>query len=72
MPPFGPISRTDLIHYLHIAGFVGPYAGKRHQFMIREQTRLIIPNPHRGDIERGLLSRILRQAGVLREEWEQL
>jgi predicted RNA binding protein YcfA (HicA-like mRNA interferase family) len=72
MPPFGPINRTDLIHYLRIAGFVGPYAGKRHQFMIREQTRLIIPNPHRSDIERGLLNRILRQAGISREEWEQL
>lgn len=72
MPPFGPVKRVDLIYYLRVAGFVGPYSGKRHQFMIREQTRVVIPNPHRGDIERGLLNRILRQAGISREEWEQL
>jgi predicted RNA binding protein YcfA (HicA-like mRNA interferase family) len=29
-----------------------------------------IPNPHQGDIGVGLLTRILRQAGVSREEWE--
>lgn len=31
-----------------------------------------IPNPHQGDISRGLLTRILRQAGISREEWEKL
>jgi predicted RNA binding protein YcfA (HicA-like mRNA interferase family) len=40
--------------------------------MVREQLRLTIPNPHRGDIGRGLLARILRQAGIEREIWEQL
>jgi predicted RNA binding protein YcfA (HicA-like mRNA interferase family) len=72
MPSFGPIKRADLIHYLRIAGFVGPYAGKRHQFMVKEQIRLVIPNPHRGDIGKGLLARILRQAEISKEEWELL
>jgi predicted RNA binding protein YcfA (HicA-like mRNA interferase family) len=72
MPPFGPISRTDLIRYLREIGFAGPYSGKPHQFMVKEQLRVVIPNPHRGDIDRGLLARILRQAGITREEWEQL
>jgi predicted RNA binding protein YcfA (HicA-like mRNA interferase family) len=40
--------------------------------MVKEQLRVVIPNPHRGDIDRGLLARILRQAGITREEWEQL
>ncbi len=31
-----------------------------------------IPNPHQGDIDVGLLSEILRQAGITREEWERL
>jgi predicted RNA binding protein YcfA (HicA-like mRNA interferase family) len=72
MPPFGPINRTDLIRHLRIIGFVGPYSGKRHQFMVKEQIRIVIPNPHRGDIDKGLLARILRQAGISRDEWEQL
>jgi hypothetical protein len=31
-----------------------------------------IPNPHAEDIGRGLLVRILRQAGIERKEWEAL
>jgi hypothetical protein len=30
------------------------------------------PIPHQGDIGRDLLARILRQAGVDRDEWERL
>jgi len=40
--------------------------------MQRGDVTVIVPNPHRSDISRGLLARILRQAGVSREEWEQL
>jgi predicted RNase H-like HicB family nuclease len=36
------------------------------------EVTVIVPNPHRGDIGRNLLSRILRQAGISRDEWEQL
>jgi len=31
-----------------------------------------IPNPHQGDISQALLLRILKQAGISREEWEAL
>jgi predicted RNA binding protein YcfA (HicA-like mRNA interferase family) len=70
MPTFGPISRRDLIRYLRQAGFEGPYSGGKHQFMVREDITVRIPNPHESDIGRELLARILRQAGVSREEWE--
>lgn len=70
MPPWGPISRTRLIRGLRALGFEGPQAGGRHEFMIREGQRVIIPNPHAGDIGVELLARVLRQAGVSREEWE--
>jgi len=33
---------------------------------------LTVPNPHRGDIGVGLLTMILRQAGISRAEWEWL
>lgn len=29
-----------------------------------------IPNPHRGDIGRDLLAKVLDQAGISKEEWE--
>lgn len=35
MPPFGSISRRDLIVALRTAGFEGLYSGGKHQFMVR-------------------------------------
>ena len=72
MPSVGPISHRDLVRYLKRMGFEGPYTGGRHQYMIRLDLKLMIPNPHRGDISRDLLIRILRQAEIAREEWERL
>jgi predicted RNA binding protein YcfA (HicA-like mRNA interferase family) len=40
--------------------------------MIKDSFTLTLPNPHQGDIGRELLARILRQAGISREEWETL
>ena len=72
MPRFGPISRRDLIRGLRGAGFQGPYAAGKHDYMVSGTIRLRVPNPHRGDIGRELLTAILRQAGIGRDEWEKL
>ena len=72
MPPFGPIKRRELIKALRQAGFGGPFAGGNHEFLIKGELRLILPNPHQGEIGKELLARILRQANVSRTEWEKL
>ncbi len=72
MPRLGPIKRRKLIHYLKGLGFDGPFSGGKHEFMRRDGPPLILPNPHAGDISTGLLVRILRQAGINRQEWEEL
>ena len=72
MPRVGPIKRKDLIYYLRQLGFGGPFPGRKHEYMIRSGPPLILPNPHKGDISTGLMVRILRQAGINREEWEKL
>jgi hypothetical protein len=51
-------------------GFTGPYIGGNHQFMLKETIRLILPNPHRGDISADLQIRLIRQAGITRTQWE--
>ena len=68
MPAFGPI----LIHALRALGFDGPYSGGRHPFMLKGDLALTVPNVHQGEIGRELLARILRQAGISREQWERL
>jgi predicted RNA binding protein YcfA (HicA-like mRNA interferase family) len=70
MPKWGPVTRRKLIASLKRRGFAGPYSGGRHQFMVRQDTVLTIPNPHTGDIGVGLLAVILRQAGISRSAWE--
>jgi predicted RNA binding protein YcfA (HicA-like mRNA interferase family) len=72
MPRLGPIKRDALIRYLRRLGFSGPCAGGTHQYLVKGRLRVWVPNPHQGDISREFLARILRQAGVDREEWEQL
>lgn len=67
-----PIKRKNLIKYLRKCGFVGSFSGGRHQFMVRENITLRIPNPHGSDIGKELLSRILKQAGISRKRWEGL
>jgi len=70
MPGWRPLSRRELIAALRRLGFQGPYSGGKHEFMVRGQRVLTIPNPHRGAIGLGLLAVILRQAGLSRKEWE--
>jgi predicted RNA binding protein YcfA (HicA-like mRNA interferase family) len=65
-----PITRGDLIRLLQRLGFTGPYSGGNHEFMLRGIQRLILPNPHRGDVSVDLLTRLLRQVSITREEWE--
>jgi hypothetical protein len=72
MPPFGPISRTNLVAAFRRAGFSGPHAGKKHQVMVRLGLKVRVPNPHGSDISTALLNRILHEAGITREEWEKL
>ena len=72
MPKFGSIKRKDLIYFLKKCGFEGPFVGGRHQFMIKKTIRLVIPNPHKGDISKELLSKILKQAKTDKPTWEKL
>lgn len=72
MPPFGPVTRRDLIRALRELGFDGPYSGGNHQYMVKGEVKLFIPNPHGGVISRALLARLLKQGGIDRSDWEQV
>jgi len=72
VPQLGPIKREDLIRYLRVLGFEGPYSGRKHQFMAKGEITLRLPNPHQTDIGLELLSRILKQARIDRTTWQSL
>lgn len=69
MGDVNPISRREMVRKLKALGFKGPFPGGKHQWMQRSGFRLTIPNPHGGEIDPGLIRRILRQAGITTEEW---
>jgi len=69
LPKLAPVSWSVLVKRLNKLGFEGPYSGGKHPFMVKNDLVLTIPNPHKAVISVDLLSRILRQAKISREEW---
>jgi len=69
LPKLRPISHNELLRGLKTFGFEGPFTGGKHLYMLKGNLRLTIPNPHRQKIGIDLLMRILRQAGISKEEW---
>lgn len=70
MSRLAPVSWNELVRRLHALGFEGPYTGRGpHPVMLRGTIRIMIPNPHRGDISVDLIMKILRQGEISREEW---
>lgn len=64
------ISWRKLVQKFRHLGFDGPYSGGRHLFMTKGELKVRIPNPHRSDISKSLISEILRQASISPENWE--
>jgi len=69
MPKLSSLSYNELINKLRKFGFEGPYGGGKHLYMVKEDLRLTVPNPHRKEISVDLLIRVLRQANIKKEEW---
>lgn len=67
------ISRNELISKLKMKGFSGPFSGGKHQFMVKDNLKLRIPNPHKNnEIGIGLLKEILKQACIDFDEWDKI
>lgn len=64
-----PVSWMELVRKLRAFGFEGPFQGGKHPYMIKGSLVLTIPNPHRSEIGVDLLTRIIRQVGISRDEW---
>jgi predicted RNA binding protein YcfA (HicA-like mRNA interferase family) len=67
-----PVSWDELCKNLKKLGFEGPFQGGKHPYMVKEDLILTLPNPHRKEIGIDLLKKILKQAGISRDEWEVL
>jgi predicted RNA binding protein YcfA (HicA-like mRNA interferase family) len=72
MPAIRPIKQIELIRFLKKLDFIGPYSGGKHQFMVKGDLRIRIPNPHKKDIGKNLLKMILKEAKISKDTWEKL
>lgn len=72
MPPLGPVKRNDLVRHLKQTGFGGPFSGGKHQFMVKGNLTIRIPNSHASDIGVNLLARFPKQAQIEKKVWEKL
>ncbi|MDD1744333.1 MAG: type II toxin-antitoxin system HicA family toxin [Candidatus Methanoperedens sp.] len=64
-----PVSWKQLVKRLKDFGFEGPFSGGKHPYMIKKELVLTLPNPHKNEISVDLLSRVLKQADIKREDW---
>lgn len=64
-----PVTWKELVRKLKRFGFIGPFIGGRHPYVIKGNLVLTIPNPHKGDIGISLLVKILKQARINKDEW---
>jgi predicted RNA binding protein YcfA (HicA-like mRNA interferase family) len=71
MPRLTPVSRPDFVRRFRSMGFGEPFRpspNSDHDYMERDGVLVKVPNPH-GEIDVGLLRRIMRDAGISRDEW---
>jgi len=69
LPKLTPISWNELVSTLRYLKFEGPYSGGKHPYMVKGKSVLTLPNPHKQEISVDLLSRLLKQAEIDRDEW---
>ena len=63
------MSRSKLNKRLKDIGFDGPFPGSDHDYMVRGDNFVRIPNVHRREIGANLVAEILREGAISREEW---
>lgn len=76
MSHWSPCKRHDFIRRLRKIGFVGPYSGTRHQFMLFQNNRLTIPSNKEYSVPqlKMMLKEVERiiELKISLEEWEAL
>lgn len=69
MDELKPATWKEFVSRMKELGFDGPFFGGKHPKMKKGNLTVIIPNRHEPEIGVGFLKRLLRQAGISKEEW---
>ncbi len=69
MEKLKPVKWKEFVSRMNELGFEGPLFGGKHPKMKKGNLTIIIPNRHESEIGAGFLMRLLRQAGISKDEW---
>jgi predicted RNA binding protein YcfA (HicA-like mRNA interferase family) len=69
MEKLNPVKHSEFVRRLKKFGLNGPYTGGKHLYMLKDDLRLTIPNPHKKEIGVDLMMKILKQAGIVNDDW---
>jgi hypothetical protein len=76
MSSWRPCKRQDFIRRLRKLGFIGPYSGTRHEFIVFEKHRLSIPSNAEYSVPqlKMMLNEVelILSRAISLEEWEDL
>lgn len=53
-------------------GWGPPEGGGKHLAMWKDGRKIVVPNPHKGDVDWSLTKRILEQAEISPDDWNNL
>ena len=68
-----PIKRRELIRRLRLEGLGDPEPGGSHEVMrLPDGRKVAIPNPHKGDLDWSLVSKLIRRVGITPQRWDEL
>ncbi|MDD3262211.1 MAG: type II toxin-antitoxin system HicA family toxin [Candidatus Absconditabacteria bacterium] len=72
MPRLVPLKPEEIIKKLRKLGYEGPESGGRHLHMIKGPNIIPIPKHGGSEIGVGLISKIIKEVGISRNEWIEL
>lgn len=68
------MSWREIVRRFRNLGFDGPIYRKSkadHPFMVKGSLKAKIPNKHGKDIDGALIDRVIKQAGISKDEWNE-
>lgn len=67
-----PLKYHDFITKLRKIGLEGPHPGSKHPYFLFGRLKIIVPNPHGGDVDKSIVKKILDKIGKSPEEFFEL
>ena len=65
-----PVKWREFVRRFRALGWGPPEPGGKHLAMWKAGRKIVLPNPHKGDIDWSLTKRILDQADISPDDWD--